>query len=140
MKNLMPLVTIIVPVYKTKAYLGQCVRSLCMQTYTEIEIILVNDGSPDECPAICDTYASKDKRIHVIHKENGGLSSAREVGIQNAHGDYIVIVDSDDWLEPNTVAECVEIALRNDADCVMFGYVREYPRKSMSLHHYLLEP
>lgn len=127
----MPLVTVIVPVYKTKAYLDQCVQSICIQSFTQLEIILVDDGSPDECPALCDAYTSKDKRIRVIHKENGGLSSAREAGIRNANGDYIVVVDSDDWLEPNTVAECVEIALRNDADCVMFGYVREYPKKSI---------
>lgn len=127
----MPLVTVIVPVYKTKAYLDQCVQSICIQSFTQLEIILVDDGSPDECPALCDAYTSKDKRIRVIHKENGGLSSAREAGIRNANGDYIIVVDSDDWLEPNTVAECVEIALRNDADCVMFGYVREYPKKSI---------
>lgn len=125
------MVSIIVPVYKTKDYLRQCIGSLLSQTYRSVEIILVDDGSPDECPALCDAYASKDKRIRVIHKENGGLSSARKAGIRNANGDYIVVVDSDDWLEPNTIAECVEIALRNDADCVMFGYVREYPQKSI---------
>ncbi len=135
MKSLeIPLVTVIVPVYKTKAYLAQCVQSICIQNFTQLEIILVDDGSPDECPALCDAYASKDERIRVIHKENGGLSSAREAGIRNANGDYIVVVDSDDWLEPNTIAECVEIALRNDADCVMFGYVREYTQKSIPAH------
>lgn len=128
------MVSIIVPVYKTKDYLRQCIESLLSQTYRSVEIILVDDGSPDECPALCDVYASKDKRIRVIHKENGGLSSAREAGIQHAHGDYIMVVDSDDWLEPNTIAECVEIVLRNDADCVMFGYVREYPQKSIPAH------
>lgn len=125
------MVSIIVPVYKTKDYISQCIESLLSQTYRNVEVILVDDGSPDECPALCDAYASKDKRIRVIHKENGGLSSAREAGIRNSNGDYIVIVDSDDWLEPNTVAESVEIALRNDADCVMFGYVREYPQKNI---------
>lgn len=125
------MVSIIVPVYKTKDYISQCIESLLSQTYRNIEVILVDDGSPDECPALCDAYASKDKRIQVIHKENGGLSSAREAGIRNSNGDYIVIVDSDDWLEPNTVAESVEIALRNDADCVMFGYMREYPQKNI---------
>lgn len=128
------MVSIIVPVYKTKAYLSQCIESLLSQTYRSVEIILVDDGSPDECPALCDAYASKDKRIRVIHKGNGGLSSAREAGIRNAHGDYIAVVDSDDWLESNTIEECVEIALRNDADCVMFGYVREYPQKSIPAH------
>ena len=128
------MVSIIVPVYKTKDYLSQCIESLLSQTYRNVEVILVDDGSPDECPALCDAYASKDKRIRVIHKENGGLSSAREAGIQYAHGDYIMVVDSDDWLEPDTIAGCLEVALKNEADCVMFGYVREYPSKSIPTH------
>lgn len=128
------MVSIIVPVYKTKDYLRQCIESLLSQTYRSVEIILVDDGSLDECPALCDAYASKDKRIRVIHKENGGLSSAREAGIQHAHGDYIMVVDSDDWLEPDTIADCIEVALKNEADCVMFGYVREYPSKSIPTH------
>ena len=128
------MVSIIVPVYKTKDYLRQCIESLLSQTYRSVEIILVDDGSPDECPALCDDYASKDKRIRVIHKENGGLSSAREAGIQHAHGGYIMVVDSDDWLEPDTIADCIEVALKNEADCVMFGYVREYPSKSIPTH------
>ena len=85
-------VSVVIPVYKTKEYLKQCVESLLGQTYQNQEIILVDDGSPDECPAICDAYASANKRIRVIHKANGGLSSAREAGIQNASGDFIVIV------------------------------------------------
>ena len=128
------MVSIIVPVYKTKDYLRKCIESLLSQTYRSVEIILVDDGSPDECPALCDAYASEDKRIRVIHKENGGLSSAREAGIQHAHGDYIMVVDSDDWLEPDTIADCIEVALKNEADCVMFGYVREYPSKSIPTH------
>ena len=128
------MVSIIVPVYKTKDYLRQCIESLLSQTYRSVEIIFVDDSSPDECPALCDAYASEDKRIRVIHKENGGLSSAREAGIQHAHGDYIMVVDSDDWLEPDTIADCIEVALKNEADCVMFGYVREYPSKSIPTH------
>lgn len=124
-------VSVVIPVYKTKEYLKQCVESLLGQTYQNQEIILVDDGSPDECPAICDAYASANKRIRVIHKANGGLSSAREAGIQNASGDFIVIVDSDDWLESDAVAECLKTAERDDADCVMFGYIREYPGKSI---------
>lgn len=125
------LVSIIVPVYKTKEYLEQCVQSLLAQTYSRLEILLVDDGSPDECPALCDAYAAQDDRIRVIHKENGGLSSAREAGIQHASGDYIMVVDSDDWIEPDTVASCVEVAQQDNADCVMFGYVREHPGKSI---------
>lgn len=127
-------VSVIVPVYKAEAYLRQCVESILTQTYSNLEVVLVDDGSPDECPALCDAYASKDKRIRVIHKENGGISSAREAGIQHAHGDYIMVVDSDDWLEPDTIASCIDVALRNEADCVMFGYIREYPSKSITTH------
>ena len=125
------LVTVVVPVYKTKEYLEQCVQSLRSQSYSNLEIILVDDGSPDECPALCDAYAAQDARIRVIHKENGGLSSAREAGIQNASGAYIMVVDSDDWIESDTVANCIEVAQRDNADCVMFGYTREYPGKSI---------
>ncbi len=124
-------VSIIVPVYRTKEYLEQCVQSLVSQTYPFLEILLIDDGSPDECPALCDTYAAKDARIRVIHKENGGASSARESGIQNASGDYILFVDSDDWIEPDTVASCIEVAQRDNADCVMFAYVREYLGKNI---------
>ena len=126
-----PLGSIIVPVYQTEKYLDQCVQSLRSQSYGNLEIILVDDGSPDECPALCDAYAARDARVRVIHKENGGLSSAREAGIQNASGDYIMVVDSDDWIEPDTVASCIDTAQRDNADCVMFGYTRDYPEKSL---------
>ena len=126
-----PVVSVIVPVYKTELYLEQCVESILNQTYSNLEVILVDDGSPDRCPEMCDTYASEDKRIHVIHKENGGPSSAREAGIKRATGDYLMIVDSDDWIDPNTVSVCVHTALQDRADCVMFGYMREYPQRSM---------
>lgn len=106
-------------------------QSLRSQSYANLEIILVDDGSPDECPALCDAYAARDARIRVIHKENGGLSSARAAGIQVASGDYLMVVDSDDWLELSTVTSCVEAARRDNADCVMFGYTREYPEKSL---------
>lgn len=123
------LVTVVVPIYKTKEYLSQCVQSILSQSYSNLEIILVDDGSPDECPALCDAYAAQDERIRVIHKENGGLSSVREAGIQSASGEYVMIVDSDDWLEPEAVESCVEVAERDKADCVMFGYIREYSSK-----------
>ena len=120
-----PLVSVVVPVYQAQDYLNQCVQSVLRQTYPHLEIILVDDGSPDACPALCDAYAAQNERIRVIHKENGGLSSAREAGIQNASGDYIMVVDSDDWIEPDTVASCIEVAQRDNAGCVMFGYTRE---------------
>ena len=93
------LISIIVPVYNVEEYLDECVQSLVNQTYTNIEIILVDDGSPDRCPDMCDEWANRDKRIRVIHKVNGGLSSARNVGIENATGDYLSFVDSDDFFD-----------------------------------------
>lgn len=92
-------ISIIVPVYKVEQYLERCVKSLINQTYKNIEIILVDDGSPDQCPKMCDDYASEDSRIKVIHKKNGGLSDARNAGLDAATGEFIAFVDSDDWVE-----------------------------------------
>ena len=97
------LVSIIVPVYHTEAYLPACIDSLLVQTHRNIEIILVDDGGTDGCPAICDAYAAKDARIKVLHKQNGGVSAARNDGIDAATGDYIGFVDSDDWVEKDFV-------------------------------------
>lgn len=125
-------VSIIVPVYNAEKYLRQCVESLLSQTYRNVEIILVDDGSPDECPQLCNAYASKDKRVRVTHKKSEGAALARKTGLEVTTGEYVLFVDCDDWLEPNTVSDCLSIALRDNADCVMFGYVREYPQKSIS--------
>lgn len=95
----LPLISIIVPVYKVEAFLPRCVDSILSQTYSNIEVILVDDGSPDRCGQICDDYASRDVRVKVIHKPNGGLSSARNAGIEIASGEYITFVDSDDWVD-----------------------------------------
>lgn len=97
----MELITVIVPVYCVEPYLDQCVESIVNQTYSNLEIILVDDGSPDGCPEKCDTWAMMDSRIKVIHKNNGGLSDARNYGLESASGEYISFVDSDDWLAPN---------------------------------------
>lgn len=94
-------VSIIVPVYKVEPYLDKCISSIVNQTYTNLEIILVDDGSPDRCPQMCDAWAEKDARIRVIHKENGGLSDARNAGMAVATGEYIAFVDSDDWIAPD---------------------------------------
>jgi len=94
-------ISVIVPIYKVETYLNKCVESIVNQTYTDLEIILVDDGSPDSCPALCDEWAVKDRRIKVIHKENGGLSDARNAGLAVATGEYISFIDSDDWIEPN---------------------------------------
>ena len=97
----MKLISVIVPVYNVQAYLQRCVDSILAQTYENLEVILVDDGSPDSCPEICDEYAKKDARVRVIHKENGGLSSARNAGLDIAQGEYIGFVDSDDYISPN---------------------------------------
>lgn len=94
------MISIIVPIYKVEKYINKCVDSILHQTYDELEIILVDDGSPDNCPAICDEYAKKDSRIQVIHKQNGGLINARKSGLEIAKGEYIGFVDGDDWIEP----------------------------------------
>lgn len=117
-------ISIIVPVYKVEKYLSRCVNSLVAQTCKNIEIILVDDGSPDQCPAMCDQLAETDDRIKVIHKANGGLSSARNAGMRIAQGKYIGFVDSDDDVELNMFAEMVEAAEQNNADFVMSDYVR----------------
>ena len=111
------LVSIIVPVYKVEQYLKRCMDSVLNQTYKNIEVILVNDGSPDNCPALCDEYAKIDSRVRVIHKENGGLSSARNVALDIMKGDYVFFVDSDDWLALDTL-EVLSEYLENDYDMI----------------------
>jgi len=100
-------VSIIVPVYKVEAYLADCIESILAQSYPYFELILINDGSPDQCGTICDTYASKDKRIRVIHKTNGGVSSARNMGLNQAEGKYICFVDSDDVIAEDYILDLV---------------------------------
>lgn len=117
------MISVIVPVYQVEKYLENCVRSILDQTYTELEIILVDDGSNDNCPAMCDEFAGKDKRIKVIHKENGGLSDARNAGLEAATGDYIAFVDSDDYIHPEMYANMVAFLERNpDFNLVMCRY------------------
>ncbi len=129
----MSLVSIVVPVYNTEKYLKKCIDSLVSQSYKELEIILVDDGSTDNSGAICDELALADLRIKVIHKKNGGLSSSRESGILAANGEFIMIVDSDDWIDLETVEMCVNRMEKANADCVMFSYVKEYPEKSIPM-------
>ena len=112
------LITVIVPVYKVENYLQKCVDSVLNQTYPNLEIFLVDDGSPDNCPAICDSYAALDDRVHVIHKANGGQSSARNIALDKATGDYIAFVDSDDWLEPTAYEEMISFSQECDLDIV----------------------
>ena len=113
------LISVIVPVYKVEKYLNRCVDSILNQTYTNLEVILVDDGSPDSCPAICDEYAGKDKRVKVIHKPNAGVSAARNDGIAAANSEYITFIDSDDWIEPDYLQTLMSHS--NDADYVCSG-------------------
>ncbi|MCM1521590.1 MAG: glycosyltransferase [Muribaculaceae bacterium] len=115
-----PLLSVIVPVYKTERYLDGCVESLLGQTVKDMEIILIDDGSPDRCPEMCDSWAAREERIRVIHKQNEGLGYARNTGIDHARGKYIAFIDSDDIIEPQTYAVAIEEMERNGADTVRF--------------------
>ncbi len=122
----MPEVSIVVPIYKAEAYLDQCVQSIFAQTFRDYELILVDDGSPDQCPAMIDAYAEKDPRVRVIHKTNGGLSDARNAGMKIAQGTYIQFIDSDDFVEPDLLEACVTKLKEMGADMVIFDYAQYY--------------
>ena len=115
-------ISVVVPVYNVEKYLRKCIDSIINQTYKNLEIILVDDGSPDKCGEICDEYAKKDNRVKVIHKKNAGVSSARNDGIDNATGEYIIFVDSDDWLEDNAIEIMVDKLNEYDYDCVFCNF------------------
>ena len=116
------MLSIIVPVYKVEKYIRQCIDSILAQTYRDFELILVDDGSPDKCPEICDEYAAKDPRIKVIHKENGGLRSALIAGAKIANGEYFGFVDSDDWIKPEMYETLMGLIKQYDLDCAMCNY------------------
>ena len=119
----MPAISVIIPVYKVEPYLDACVSSVVGQTFSDLEILLVDDGSPDRCPELCDTWAQKDPRVRVIHQENGGLSAARNTGIEAAKGEFLVFVDSDDMLEPDALRRAWEAQQACQADLVIFNLV-----------------
>lgn len=110
------LISVIIPVYRVEAYLKRCVDSVLAQTYTHMEIILVDDGSPDGCPAICDAYAEQDARVTVIHQKNAGLSGARNAGIDRAQGAYLAFVDSDDYLAPDFLERLYQACVETDSE------------------------
>ena len=112
----MPEISIIVPVYKAERYLDRCIQSILTQTFTDYELILVDDGSPDRCSGMCDNWAKRDERIVVIHKENGGASSARNAGLAVARGKYVGFVDSDDWIDKRMYKRLHDLIVRYDAD------------------------
>ncbi|MBQ9832144.1 MAG: glycosyltransferase [Clostridia bacterium] len=118
------MLSIIVPVYKTKQYLNKCVSSLVAQTYRDTEIILVDDGSPDECGEMCDEWAKKDARIRVVHRENGGLSAARNSGLEVAKGEYIAFIDSDDYTDENMFLMLMNAVEANNADIAECAYIK----------------
>lgn len=121
------LISVIVAVYNIEKYLSRCIDSILAQTYKELEILLVDDGSTDSSGKICDVYAEKDSRIHVIHRENGGLSAARNTGIDQATGEYIAFVDGDDWLEPIMYQTLIDAAINNEAQLTACRYRRVFP-------------
>lgn len=130
-----PLISIIVPIYKVpENFLRQCVESCIKQSLSEVEIILVDDGSPDDCGVICDEYAAKDNRIKVIHKVNGGLAAARNTGFDAATGIYMMFLDGDDYLDEETCEEIYFEMVKSDADILMFDQIIEYDNSSRILY------
>ena len=122
-------ISVIVPIYKIETYLPKCIDSLLDQSFEEFELILVNDGSPDNCSKICDEYQAKDSRIKVVHKKNGGLLSARKAGLRNAKGRYTAFVDGDDWVDKFYLDTLFKLAEANGADLVVTGHFREFDGK-----------
>ena len=127
-------VSIIVPVYNVEKYIFECVESLLNQTYRNLEIILVDDASPDNCPQICDEYVSKDARIKVVHKPNGGLSDARNAGIDVATGEFIMFVDSDDYVVENMVEQLMNMIANSGADIASCGYTGDVSKLDTDLN------
>lgn len=126
-----PKISIIVPVYKVEKYIHKCIDSILAQTFTDFELILVDDGSPDNCGKICDEYAKKDKRIKVIHKKNGGLSDARNAGLEVAIGDYIGFVDSDDYIEHDMYEILYNICVNHNCEIASCSSIIHYSNKTI---------
>jgi len=117
-----PLVSVVLPIYNVEEFLERCITSVVNQSYKNLEIILVDDGSPDNCPSICDEWSKRDERIKVVHKQNAGLGMARNTGIENATGEFICFFDSDDFVEEKTIEKCLAEMEKNSSDVVIFGY------------------
>lgn len=128
-------ISIIVPVFKSELYLKRCIDSILCQTFTNYELLLIDDGSPDSCPEICDEYARKDERIKVIHKKNAGVAAARNSGLDIATGEYVTFVDSDDWIEPDMYQSMMDIARTYECDVVMCDCVKDYDNRSEIYTH-----
>ena len=130
----MPELSVIVPVYNAEKYLHKCVDSILNQTFADFELLLVDDGSPDQCGTICDAYAAQDPRVKVIHKSNGGVSEARNVGLDKAQGNYISFIDPDDWVEPDLFRSAVDFCKTKQTDIVCFEVC--IVRKNKKKFHY----
>ena len=130
----MPKLSVIVPVYNTEKYLRECVDSILAQTFTDFELILVDDGSTDGSGAICDEYAGKDSRIRVIHQENGGATLARRSGVRIAQGEYVAFVDSDDWIAQHIYQNMMEKAETCGADVILCDIVLETQTNQVVVH------
>ncbi|MBR0414995.1 MAG: glycosyltransferase family 2 protein [Clostridia bacterium] len=139
-----PLVSVVIPVYGVEAYLDRCMESVTTQTYSKLEIILVDDGSPDNCPAMCDAWAQKDNRIKVIHKQNGGLTSARKAGFEQATGEYIIFFDSDDYVETNIIEKLLQAVLKTGKDMALCSVCKHNGDKvspvKMNVKRDIIEP
>lgn len=131
----MPQVSVIVPVYKAERYLQRCVDSILSQTLADLEVILVDDGSPDNSPIICDEYSKKDHRVRVIHQKNAGVAAARNTGLEAAAGEYIAFVDSDDYIAPEMYASMMKIAQKYKCDVVMCDCLKEFSTHSEIYTH-----
>ena len=130
-----PLISLIVPIYNVENYLWSCLDSIAKQTYSNIEVLLVNDGSPDDSSSICQEFVAKDSRFRYIEKENGGLSDARNSGIAESKGEFLSFVDSDDWIEPTYVEDLYRAALFNDAEVVVSNYQEFHQERNVYLIH-----
>lgn len=125
------LISVVIPVYNTEKLLNRCVDSLLSQEYSDFELILIDDGSTDNSPKICDDYAQNDKRVRVFHKSNGGVSSARNIGVDNAHGDYIWFIDSDDFVESESFATISKSIKESNRDIYEFAFFRNNEKKAL---------
>lgn len=129
------MLSVVIPIYKTEKFLKRCINSILNQTLNDIEIILVDDGSPDDCPQICDEYASRYKRIKVIHKKNEGLGMARNSGIGSSSGEYITFIDSDDYIEPTYLEDLYNLAVNNNVDVCVSGGIYIDDGKKVSVRY-----
>ena len=124
-------VSIVCPIYKAENYLATCIDSVLRQTFQDFELLLIDDGSPDGSGKICDEYAARDSRIKVIHKANGGVSSARQKGVDLSTGEYVIQIDPDDWIEPNTLEIIHDAVISTSADVVIFDFYMDYAQRSV---------